>query len=196
MENGVYKMKGEKIYFIKEKDLKNLREMSRKIKEIEKEKENLIKSVEEIKDKYLRLLAEFDNYKKRIEKEKRDLIKYGVETIILQLIPFDEIFEGVLKQIEKTPSIEDIKRGLELLKKEFTKLLENLGVKKINAKGKKFDPQFHEAIGIVETDECEDGIIIEEEKTGYVYNDRVIRPSLVKVAKRKTQSNVENKGTC
>ncbi|MCM8804210.1 MAG: nucleotide exchange factor GrpE [Candidatus Omnitrophica bacterium] len=188
-------MKKERIYFIKETDLKNLRELSKKAKEFEKEKEELNNKIEELKDKYLRTLAEFENYRKRVEKEKKDILKYGNENLILQLIPFDEIFENVLKQIDKAPSIEIIKKGFELLKKEFTKLLEGLGVKKINAIGEKFDPKLHEGVGFIETDEVEEGIIIEEEKSGYIYNDRVIRPSLVKVAK-KMKDNVENKSTC
>ncbi|MGC8977319.1 MAG: nucleotide exchange factor GrpE [Candidatus Ratteibacteria bacterium] len=192
-------MKGEKeqrIYFIKENDLKNLRELARKSKEIEKEKEELNKMINELKDKYIRLLAEFDNYRKRVEKEKKDILKYGNENIILQLIPFDEIFESVLKQMDKITSLDGIKQGVELLKKEFSKLLESLGVKKIESIGKKFDPKFHEGVGYVETDDFEEGTIIEEEKSGYIYNDRVIKPSFVKVARRKIKDNDQDKGTC
>jgi molecular chaperone GrpE len=192
MENGVYKMKKERIYFVKESDLKNLREFAKKVKELEKEKKELTEKFEDLKDKYLRLLAEFDNYRKRVEKEKNEILKYGNENIILQLIPFDEIFENVLKQMEKSNSTENIKIGIELLKKEFTKLLETFGVKKISSIGEKFDPKFHEATGFIETDDRENGIIIEEEKSGYIYNDRVIRPALVKIAKKK--DNVD-KGT-
>ncbi|MFN4226730.1 MAG: nucleotide exchange factor GrpE [Candidatus Ratteibacteria bacterium] len=189
------KKKSEKIYFIKEDDLKNLREIAKKFKELEKEKEKLDKKIEELNDKYLRTLAEFDNYRKRIEKEKRDLIKYGNENLILQLIPFDEIFENVLKMIDENSSSEVIKKGLELLKKEFEKFLESQGVKKIIAKGEKFDPNLHEAVGIIETEEVDDGIIIEEDKSGYMYKDKVIRPSMVKVAKKKSKNNVEDRST-
>jgi molecular chaperone GrpE len=194
MENGIYKM-NKKIYFIKEEDLKNLREIAKKFKELMNEKKEADKKIEELNDKYLRTLAEFDNYRKRVEKEKRDILKYGNENLILQLIPFDEIFDSVLKQIDKTQSVEVIKKGLELLKKEFEKFLEGLGVKKIVAKGEKFNPDFHEATEVIETDDFEDGIIIEEDKSGYIYNERVIRPSMVKVAKRKKSNNVEDKST-
>ncbi|MCS7181431.1 MAG: nucleotide exchange factor GrpE, partial [bacterium] len=159
------------------------------------EKKQKDEIIEELKDKYLRILAELDNYRKRVEKEKKDILKYGNENLILQLIPFDEIFENVLNQIDKTTSVDIIKEGLKLLKKEFEKFLENFGVKKIVAKGEKFNPNLHEATGIIETDEFEDGVVIEEEKKGYIYNDRVIRPSMVKVAKRKSNNNVENKST-
>lgn len=186
MENGYNKIKMEKIYHIKERDLQNLRESAKKIKFLKEENEKMKLLIEELKDKYLRILADFDNYRKRVEKEKSDILKYGNEMMILQLIPFDEIFENVLKQIEKTPNIDMIKQGLELLKKEFTKLLENFGVKKITSIGEKFDPHFHEAVGIIETDEHEEGTIIEEEKSGYIYKDRVIKPSRVKVARKKS----------
>ncbi len=185
MENGVYKMKKERIYFVKESDLKNLREFAKKVKELQKENDLWNEKFEQLKDKYLRLLAEFDNFRKRTEREKKEILKYGNENIILQLIPFDEIFENVLKQMDKIDSLESIKKGIELLKKEFTKLLENFGVKKISSIGEKFDPRFHEASGFVETETFEDGIIVEEEKSGYIYNDRVIRPALVKIAKKK-----------
>ncbi|MCM8766450.1 MAG: nucleotide exchange factor GrpE [Candidatus Omnitrophica bacterium] len=184
-----------KIFFVKEDDLKNLREIAKKFKEIVKEKEKLDKKIEELNDKYLRTLAEFDNYRKRIEKEKMDLIKYGNENLILQLIPFDEIFENVIKMIEQNPSPEVIKKGLELLKKEFEKFLESHGVKRIKAKGEKFNPNLHEAVGVIEMDGIEDGIILEEDKSGYIYKDKVIRPSMVRVAKSKSKDNVEDKST-
>lgn len=195
MENGVYKMKKERVYFVKENDLKNLRELAKKAKELEREREELNNKIDQLKDRYLRVLAEFDNYRKRVEKEKKDILKYGNENVVLQLIPFDEVFENVLKQVDKAQSLEIIKKGIELLKKEFTKLLESLGVKRINTIGEKFDPKFHEGVGFIEKDDVEDGIIIEEEKSGYIYNDRVIRPSLVKVAKKKMKDNVEDKST-
>ena len=189
MEDGIYKMKKEKIFFVKENDLKNLREFAKKVKELQNENDLLNEKFEKLKDKYLRLLAEFDNYRKRVEKEKNEILKYGNENIILQLIPFDEIFENVLKQMEKSNSPENIKKGIELLKKEFTKLLESFGVKKIISIGEKFDPRFHEATGFIETEDKENGIIIEEEKGGYIYNDRVIRPALVKVAKKRDNAD-------
>ena len=178
-------MKKEKIYFIKESDLKNLRESTKRAKELENERKLLNEKFEQLKEKYLRLLAEFDNYRKRVEREKNEILKYGNENIILQLIPFDEIFEKVLNHMEKTDSLENIKNGIELIKKEFTKLLESFGVRKISSIGEKFDPRFHEATGFVETENEEDGIIVEEEKSGYIYNDRIIRPALVKISKKK-----------
>jgi len=176
--------KKEGIVYIKEKDLMKLKESLKKTKEIKKENEKLKKDIEELKDRYLRVLAEFDNYRKRVEKEKQEIYKYGAENLLRQLLQFDNIFENILKQMETNPSNEAIHKGVELLKKEFTKFLEENGVRKIVTKGKKFDPHIHEAIGVVETNEFEDGEIVKEEQPGYVYHDKILKPSLVKVAKK------------
>jgi len=177
-------MKGERIYHIKERDLNKLKETSKKKKEIEKENKELKEKLEELKDRYLRLAAEFDNFRKRTEREKQEIYKYGAQNLFRQLLQFDNIFETVLKQMEKNTSPKVIHQGVELLKKEFTKFLEENGVKKIETVGKKFDPNLHEAAGIVETEEYEDGEIVEEEQPGYVFHNIVLKPPVVKVAKK------------
>ena len=200
MEDRVHKMKKEKeIYHVKKEDLEKLREKARNEKILAQKIKELENQIGELKDRYLRLAAEFDNYRKRTEKEKQDIFKYGTETLVMQLIPFDDIFETVLKQMEKNTSPEVIHQGVELLKKEFTKLLDSIGVKRIETEGKKFDPKYHEASEMVETSEYEDGEIIEEERPGYMLHDRIIRPAVVKVARSvKGSSEVEekNEGNC
>ncbi|MCD6407782.1 nucleotide exchange factor GrpE [bacterium] len=186
-------MKKEKeIYHVKKEDLEKLREKARNEKILAQKIKELENQLGELKDRYLRLAAEFDNYRKRTEKEKQDIFKYGTETLVMQLIPFDDIFETVLKQMEKNTSPEVIHQGVELLKKEFTKLLDSIGVKRIETEGKKFDPKYHEASEMVETSEYEDGEIIEEERPGYMLHDRIIRPAVVKVA-RSVKGNSEGK---
>lgn len=171
---------------IKLKDLNNLKEIAKRAKEMEKKIAEMEEEIKLLKDKYLRTLAEFENYKKRMEKEKQDILKFGTENLILHLLPFDDIFESVLKQMENKPSPEIIHKGVEMLKKEFTRFLESIGVKKIDTKGALFNPELHEASEIVEveTDEYRDGEVIEEIRGGYFLNNRVIRPALVKVAKK------------
>jgi len=186
-------MKEERIYHIKEKDLNKLKETSKKKKELERGNRELKKKLEELKDRYLRLAAEFDNFRKRIEKEKQEIYKYGAQNLFRQLLQFDSIFETVLKQMEKSPSPEIIHQGVELLKKEFTKFLEENGVKRIETIGKKFDPAVHEATGVVETDKYEEGEIVEEEQPGYVFHDIVLKPPVVKIAKRPKSD--ENSGS-
>ena len=194
-------MKKEKkeIYHVKKEDLEKLREKARNEKILAQKIKELENQLGELKERYLRLAAEFDNYRKRTEKEKQEIFKYGTETLVMQLIPFDDIFETVLKQMEKNTSPEVIHQGVELLKKEFTKLLDSIGVKRIETEGKKFDPKYHEASEMVETSEYEDGEIIEEERPGYMLHDRIIRPAVVKVARSvKGDSEVKEKdeGNC
>jgi len=193
-------MKKEKeIYHVKKEDLEKLREKARNEKILAQKIKELENQLGELKERYLRLAAEFDNYRKRTEKEKQEIFKYGTETLVMQLIPFDDIFETVLKQMEKNTSPEVIHQGVELLKKEFTKLLDSIGVKRIETEGKKFDPKYHEASEMVETSEYEDGEIIEEERPGYMLHDRIIRPAVVKVARSvKGDSEVREKdeGNC
>ncbi len=185
--------------YIKENDLKNLRENTKKLKKAEENLSRINKQLEEMKDKYLRLAADFDNYKRRAEKEKQDIFKYGIENLIMQLIPFDDIFESVLKQMENKPSPEIVHKGLEMLKTEFSKILEAAGVKKINSLNNRFDANIHEASEVIETDDYQDGQIIEEERPGYLLNGKTIRPALVKVAKKKcdaTDNDSKNFSSC
>jgi molecular chaperone GrpE len=179
-----HKIQDEPIIHIKEYDLHRLKEESKRVKEMESHIEKLDAQILDIKDRYLRTAAEFDNYKKRTEKEKQEIFRFGTENLVMQLLPFDDIFEGVIKQMEKTPSSETIHKGLEMLKSEFTKLLNCIGVKKIETVGKMFDPKIHEASETVETSKHKEGTIIEEERSGYLLHDKVLRPALVKVAKK------------
>ncbi|MCX8082802.1 MAG: nucleotide exchange factor GrpE [bacterium] len=193
-------MKGkEDKVIIKVEDLNNLRESAKKVKELEKNLKKMEEDITLLKDKYIRILADFDNYKKRVEKEKQDIFKFGTENLILQLLPFDDIFESVLKQMENNPSPDIIHKGVEMLKREFTKFLEGIGVKKIDTKGTLFNPEIHEASEIVETDEYKEGEIIEEIRSGYSFHNRVIRPALVKVSKKppsKTAINSNDGNSC
>jgi len=179
----------ERIIHIKEKDLKNLKERAKKAKEMEKMMEEMRQQIEEMKDKYLRVLAEFDNYRKRTEKEKREILQYGVENYVQSLLPFDEIFGKIVKQFDgnKNISVDSVIEGLKMLRKEFLNLLTSLGVKKIETIGEKFDPLLHEAKGYIETEQHPEGYIVEEERAGYLMNEKVIRPAWVKVAKKKEE---------
>ncbi len=179
-----HKTEDGKIISIKEQDLNRLKEHSSRLKELEERIQKTDAQVLQLKDKYLRTAAEFDNYKKRTDREKQDIFRFGIENFVMQLLPFDDIFETVVRQLENSPSPELIHKGMEMLKKELTKLLDAIGVKKIETAGKIFDPAFHEASGTVETDRHEEGNIVEEDRSGYMFHDRVLRPALVKVAKK------------
>ncbi len=177
------KIQEERVIHIKEDDLTKLKEHSKKLKELENYVKKVDTQIRDVRDRYLRTAAEFDNYKKRTEREKQEIFKFGIEGLVMQLLPFDDIFEGVIKQMENNPAPEVIHKGLEMLKREFTKFLCSIGVKRIETAGNKFNTEFHEASGILETNEYENGTIIEEDRSGYLLNGRVLRPALVKVAK-------------
>ena len=187
----------EKRINIREVDLRNLRENTKKLRKAEASLSLLNKDLAEIKDKYLRIAAEFENYQKRSEREKKEIFQYGLENFVLRLIPFDDIFESVLKQIENKPSHEVVHKGLQMLKTEFSKILESAGVRRIISKNSKFDAHLHEASEIIETSDYEEGQIVEEERAGYVLNGKTIRPALVKVATgKRNKDDSKNSSAC
>ena len=129
----------------------------------------------EWKDKYIRLYAEFENYKKRTLKEKTELILNGSEKTVTAVLPILDDFERALA--DKTEDSTAIKEGFELIYKKFLKVLENIGVKKIDTDGKDFNVDYHEAIARVPGM----GEIIDCVQTGYTLNDKVIRHAKVAV---------------
>lgn len=135
---------------------------------------------DDLKDKYLRAVAEFDNYKKRTLKEKADLILNGGEKTISAILPVLDDFERALN--DKTDDPKAIKEGMELIYKKFVSTLESLGVKKIEAKDKDFDVDYHEAVAMVPgLGDDKKGKVIDCIQTGYTLNDKVIRHAKVAV---------------
>ncbi|HOL67523.1 MAG TPA: nucleotide exchange factor GrpE [bacterium] len=151
--------------------------LEKKLTELEKEKK-------ELEDRLYRLAAEFDNYRKRMEKEKGNIYQEAMASFVAQLLPFDEIFERVLNQREQAEGqhCQSVHEGLQMLQKEMTRLLLSLGVTKIETVGRPFNPCLHEATATVETEQVPEQHIVEEERAGYRFKDRILRPALVKVA--------------
>lgn len=136
---------------------------------------------EELNNKYLRLYAEFDNYKKRVNKDKEELAKYGNESLIYELLPVIDSLELALKHATEEP-LAGIVQGVEMTLKELLRTLEKFGLTKIDATGKTFDPSIHHAMTQVEREDLEEKMVAEELRTGYLYRDKVLRPSLVAVS--------------
>lgn len=137
---------------------------------------------EEYKEKYTYLLAEFENYKKRVIKDK-EFLKNDV--IINTIEPFLQIndFLGMAKiACEKSDNVESIKYGLNMIFDKFYETLSNMNIKKIESINNKFDPNLHNAIEYKYSDDVQEGYIIAEIKTGYLYGDKVIHPSDVIVS--------------
>lgn len=136
----------------------------------------------EINDKYLRLYSEFDNFRKRTIKEKADLIKYASEDVIKELLPVIDDLERALLAMVNERNDADIE-GIKLIYHKFIGILEKKGLKPIEAKGEKFDEEYHEAVTKFPAScEEEKGIVIDEIEKGYMLNDKVIRYAKVVVA--------------
>ena len=154
---------------------------------------NLEKKIEELNDKLLRSLAENQNLRKIHEKEREDLIKYSSSSFAREILNLADNLErafGLFKDNPKFKSDEfkDTMLGIELIEKELINSFDKNGIKSFESVGKKFDPNFHQALNEVESEQ-EDGTVINEIQKGYMLNDRLLRPALVSISKKKTITN-------
>ena len=154
---------------------------------------NLEKKIEELNDKLLRSLAENQNLRKIHEKEREDLIKYSSSSFAREILNLADNLErafGLFKDNPKFKSDEfkDTMLGIELIEKELINSFDKNGIKSFESVGKKFDPNFHQALNEVESEQ-EDGMVINEIQKGYMLNDRLLRPALVSISKKKTNTN-------
>lgn len=138
-------------------------------------------------DKYIRAVAEFDNYKKRAIKEKADAIKYGNEEIIKDILPFMDSLDRALEH--DTGDIQVFKDGVALIQDQLLCCLKKHGVEKIEAAGKTFDPNFHEALMQMDSEQHDENKIVSEMEKGYLLNGRLVRPSKVCVCKKTKNEN-------
>ena len=145
-----------------------------------KKKDNkLEQQVEDLTDRLKRSMAEFDNFRKRTEKEKSSMYIIGAKEIIEKILPVVDNFERGLAQAPENDPFAD---GMQKIYKQLTTTLEGLGVEPIEAVGKEFNPDFHNAVMHVEDESVEDNIVVEELQKGYTYKGFVVRHSMVKVA--------------
>ena len=144
-----------------------------------KKKDKKDEKIEELTDKLTRQMAEFDNFRKRTEKEKSQMYEVGAKDIIEKILPVVDNFERGLAQAPEGDSFAD---GMKMIYKQLITTLDELGVKPIEAVGKEFDPNFHNAVMHVEDEEAGENIVVEEFQKGYTYKDFVVRHSMVKVA--------------
>lgn len=135
------------------------------------------------------LQADFENYKKRVQKEHWDIASRGKEQLLTNLLSVADELEIALKESRKSKNYEAMVEGLEMILKKMCTLLETEGLQKIEATGKQFDPNLHEAVIKVDKKGKEVGRILEEIRPGYIYNGKVIRPSLVKVVAPSLEKN-------
>lgn len=133
-------------------------------------------------EKYLRQYAEFENFRKRIAKEKEDALRYGNEKFVKELLPVIDGLEHALSHADSSDK-KAIVEGVQLVLRQFFKVLETFGVTPVDAVGLPFDPYHHEAMAHHESEEHEPHTVVNEYRRGYKMHDRLIRPSLVTVAK-------------
>ncbi|HJD13655.1 MAG TPA: nucleotide exchange factor GrpE [Candidatus Ruminococcus avistercoris] len=138
--------------------------------------------IEELTDQLKRQLAEFDNYRKRTEKEKASMYVVGAKEIVEKILPIVDNFERGLAQVPEEQKEDPFVDGMSKVYKQLTTALGEAGVEPIEAVGKEFDPNFHNAVMHVEDDEVGENVIVEEFQKGYLYKDVVVRHSMVKVA--------------
>lgn len=144
-----------------------------------KEKDKKEQQIEELTDRLKRNMAEFDNFRKRTEKEKASMYIIGAREIVEKILPVVDNFERGLAQAPEEDPFAD---GIRMIYKQLMTTLEELGVKQIEAVGREFDPNLHNAVMHVEDEEAGENIIVEEFQKGYTYKEFVVRHSMVKVA--------------
>lgn len=161
----------------KEKDKKGFFSGRKKEK-----KEDVVKAqINELQDKVMRQMAEFENFRKRSEKEKSAMFETGAKSVIEKILPVVDNFERGLATVPEDEKDAPFVDGMNKVYRQLLTELENLGVKPIEAVGKEFDPNFHNAVMQVENDELEPGTVAQELLKGYMYRDTVVRHSMVAV---------------
>lgn len=165
---------------VEEQESKDTSEASAEGSEKKEETGEEAKEDEDLNTKYLRLMADFQNYKKRTEKQKSEIHAYANEKIVLKLIEVMDNFERALGA--DASEGDSFKEGIEMIFKQLSDVLTDAGVKEIEAESTVFDPNFHNAVMMEDTDKFESGMVSEVLQKGYTLNGKVIRPAMVKVA--------------
>lgn len=140
------------------------------------------KQIEELNDKYKRLFAEFDNFRKRTDAEKAGMFIEGERTVLLKVLPLIDNFERAIASIPEDQKETALAEGIDKTYKSFMSQLAELGVTPIDAAGKPFDANLHNAVMHIEDEETDENTVVEEFQKGYMFKDKVLRYSMVKVA--------------
>lgn len=150
-------------------------------KKKEKKKDKRDERIEELTDQVKRQMAEFENFRKRTEKEKTQMYEVGAKSIIEKILPVVDNFERGLAAVPEEQKSDAFVEGMDKIYKQMMTVFAELDVKPIEAVGKEFDPEFHNAVMQVESEEYESGIVAQELQKGYMYRDSVVRHSMVAV---------------
>jgi len=169
-----------------ERELEELKDDGRKLKELEEKTEKYLNSL-------VRTQADFENYKKSNQRENERYRLYVKEKILKELINHYEDLLRASEILENSENGESMKKGFEMIIKNFEKFLEEEGVKPMNSEGEKFDPYKHEALMVEENNDLPENTIIEEIDKGYYLNNKVLKPAGVKISKQKLKLQINQK---
>jgi molecular chaperone GrpE len=147
---------------------------------------NLQAENKQLMDQLLRKQAELENFRKRAEREKEEFLQYSLFDTVKSLLP---ILDGFELALISEGIGEDYRKGVELIYQQLQGVLQKLGLKTMETKGHQFNPRLHEAVAATETDQCPEHQIAEELQRGYFFKDRLLRPAMVTVAKRRAGQN-------
>lgn len=153
---------------------------SKKDRKDRKDKKDV--KIEELNDRLVRLMAEYDNYRKRTDKEKTLMYEMGAKSIVEKVLPVIDNFERGFDCVDEKAKEDPFVQGMDKIYKQMIIMLEEAGVKAIDAVGKEFDPNIHNAVMHIDDESMEANVVAEEFQKGYMYRDSVIRCSMVKVA--------------
>ena len=160
---------------------KESRKEKKKREKADKKQDALKEKIEELEDRVKRQMAEFDNFRKRSEKEKTMMFETGAKSVIEKILPVVDNFERGLAPVPEEQKTDGFAQGMEMIYKQLMTELEKMEVKPIPAVGEDFNPDFHNAVMQVESEEYESGVIAQELQKGYTYRDGVVRHSMVAV---------------
>ena len=172
----------------------------KKVDPLKKEDEKELSSEEKLKDveeKLLRTLAELENQRKRFDKEIKDAIDFGGFSFAKENLVILDNLQRAYISIKEDPvlkvnkDIDKFLNNIEIIEKDLISIFKKNRIEKIDTKNKKFDPNFHQAMTEMEDEKVEPGTIVEEMHPGYMFGDRLLRPSLVAVSKKKAQNEVK-----
>jgi len=164
------------------KQSKKDKKLNKKIEELELLNEELNAKLQNCQNEMLKDRAELENFKRRTNEERIKDRKYALQEFLTDLIEVVDIFDRAVRVTTDDEKLKKYLVGFSMINTQIQQLLENYGVKKIEALNKPFDPTIHAAIETIEKEGIEAGIVVEEVVTGYMYKDRVLRPSMVKVS--------------
>lgn len=150
--------------------------------QLQSEVQRLQSLADEYQQRALRTQADFDNFRKRTLKEKEDFAKYASSKLITELLPIIDNFDRAISAAGDNAEIESFAKGVGMIFRQLEGVLKAEGLEAMDSVGKPFNPEFHQAIMQVESDEYEEGIVVEEVQKGYMLKDRVLRPAMVKVS--------------